>query len=112
MRDDGPSVLGRFPVKQVAVDENTAASNTIVAAVAGKSIRVISYVLAVSAAEVLTWEDGNNADLSGAMTVDASPLVAESQTGLFWTPEGVALNLLAGGTAQVSGHITYIETDI
>ena len=106
------SINARFPVKQVVIDENTAASNVLVALVADREIRVISLILTSAAPVVVTFEQVGGVDLTGPMTLDgaaAAPLTAYSETGLFWTAKGVGLNILLGGAVQVSGVLTYIE---
>lgn len=108
---DHPSIAGRFPLKFAVVDENTAASNEIVAAVTSKRIRVISFFLVCSAANTVTWQSAT-AGLTGAMSLAANGGVsATSETGLFETDAGEALNLLSGSAQQVSGAVAYIEID-
>lgn len=89
------------------INESTAASNEIVAAVANKRIRVVNVVLVCSAANVVTWQSAATA-ISGPMSFAANGGYAlESDTALFETVAGEALNLLSGSAVQVSGHILY-----
>lgn len=105
------SIAGRYPVKQAVIDEATIASNEIVPAVAGKSIRVIALMFTVAGPVNLTWRSAAN-NLTGAMEfADSGGLTHESQDGLFWTNEGEALNLNQDAAVQVSGVLTYIEVD-
>lgn len=104
-----PTLSGRYPLKQAVINKATATSSAIVAAVAGKSIRVISLVMVSAASVVATWEDGDGTDRTGPMTVNGV-LTANSENGLFWTAPGEALNLLLGTAVQVSGVLTYVET--
>lgn len=94
-----------------------AASGTVVAAVTGKRIRVVSYVLSAAGAVAITWKSGTTA-LSGAMTLATGiPLCAAPPEALFGglggqlqTEPGEALNLTLSGAVQVSGHLIYDET--
>lgn len=89
------------------INESTQASNEIVAAVAGKKIRVVSVVLVCSAANVVTWQSAATA-ISGPMSFAANGGYAlASEAPLFETVAGEALNLLSGSAVQVSGHILY-----
>lgn len=103
-----PSFSGRYPLKQAAISKATAASHEIVPAVAGHSIRAISLLLVADSAVDVTFEDGGGTDRTGPMDCDTI-ITASSESGLFWTAKGEALNMLLGGAVQVSGVITYIE---
>lgn len=106
------SGFGKFPVKQAVVNKNTATSTAIVAAVPGKSIRLISYVLVSAGVVSVTWENGDGGDRSGPMPMAANTVIhAMNENGLLWTDPGQSLNLLLSAAIQVSGHITYIEVD-
>lgn len=103
------SVSGRYPLKQAIIDESTIATNEIVAAVAGKQIRVISLMFTVAGAVNLTWED-DTADITGIMEfADSGGLTHASDSGIFWTRAGEALNLTADAAVAVGGVLTYIE---
>ena len=103
------SISGRFPVKQAVIDESTIASNTIVAAVTDKSIRVIALMFTVGGPVNLTWES-DTTPLTGAMEfADSGGLTHESQDGIFWTAPGEALVLTQDAAVQVSGVLTYAE---
>ncbi len=109
--DNLPSISGRFPVKQAIINEITIANNGIVAAVSGKSIRVISMMFTVAAAVDLQWKSGGAA-ITGLMEfADSGGMTHQSEAGIFWTAVGVALNLDQNAAIQVSGVITYIEVD-
>lgn len=90
------------------------ATGNVVAAVTGKRIRVVTYVLVASGAGTVTWRSATTA-LSGAMTVatgtpiSAAPLPEglAGQKGHLETATGEALNLLISGSIQVSGHLVY-----
>jgi len=104
---------GEVEVKFAVVDEATAADNEIVALVASKSIRVLSYVLVASGgANTVTWKSATAGNISGGMGVaDTGGISANSETGLFQTTAGEALELTLSAATSVDGHISYIEVD-
>jgi len=107
------AINGRYPAKRAVINEVTAASNEIVAAVPGKKIVVMSVMVQALNAQVLTWQTAASA-LSGAMAFSTSDLIYThdgSESGLFETVAGEALNLLSGAATQVSGYLTYIEVE-
>ena len=110
-RDLDASIAGIYPVKQVVLSEVTIANNEIVAAVAGKSIRMISMMLTVAGAVNIQWKSGTAAR-SGLMEfADSGGMTHSAQDGILWTAIGAALNLDADSVAQISGTLTYIEVD-
>ncbi len=94
---------------------SSAATNaTIVAAVAGKRIRVLSFFLvAVTAVTVRFESTSGGAALTGLMSVGATDVLAPGYNplGHFQTVAGQLLNLELGGTVQVSGALTYVLVD-
>lgn len=107
------------PVKFAAVNVASSGNNTVVAAVAGKKIRVLSYTLVPTADVVVRFESGAGGD---AMTGQI-PLLEEdglvtsilnlncAPYGCFETDAGDLLNLELGGAVSVDGHLTYVECD-
>ena len=86
------------------------ASGNIVAAVAGKKIRVINYVLMAASAVTAKWQSGNTpTDHSGAMSLAAAGglVCPDSRAGWFETNAGEPLKLVLGSGVQVSGHLKY-----
>lgn len=91
-----------------------ASSGEVVAAVAGKRIRVVSYVM-VAAGAVTVRIDSATTPISGVMSlITGTPLVVPhapegvaGQKGYMQTAQGEALNLTLGGAVQVSGHLVY-----
>lgn len=86
------------------------AGNTIVAAVAGKRIRVTGYVLNALTAVTAKWFSNTTA-LSGPIALGATGIVVapvDNGDGHFETVAGEALKLTLGGAVQVSGHLTYL----
>jgi hypothetical protein len=101
-------------IKRAKIDCASAGDNTVVAAVAGKKIRVLAYVLVVSAAVTVKFMSdvgGTAAALSGAMSLAANSGVGASfvPAGHVEAVAGKALNFYLGGAIQVSGHLVYVE---
>jgi hypothetical protein len=98
------------PVKFASISAASSGDNTLVAAVAGKKIRVLNYVLVVASTVVARFESGaGGTALSGQMTLTAGVASSYAPTGLFETAASELLNLELGGAVQVSGHMSYIE---
>lgn len=105
------AVTARSQVKYASISVNTAADNTIVAAVPGKKIALLGYVLVASGAVTVQWKSGSTAR-SGAMALAANGGLAvngDSELPLIETTAGEALVLTPGGAVQVSGHLAYAE---
>ena len=102
---------GASAVKYAVINESTAASNELVAAVTGKRIIVLSYTLLAGGTVNVTFQSAATA-ISGAMPLVANAGIAISDNnGLMDTVAGEALNLLSSGAIQVSGLLSYIEAD-
>lgn len=93
-----------------AINASTSgANNTIVAAVAGKQIRVMGYVLNGLTAVTAQWHSNTTA-LSGPIALGATGTFVcpnDNGDGHMETVAGEALKLTLGGAVQVSGHIVY-----
>ena len=93
------------------VNANVVGNNTVVAAVAGKKIRVKSYELTLGAGTppcTCQFQSGaGGTNLSGVFTANAigAPLDAAAPMGdfLFETAPGALLNLATTGTGAVFG---------
>lgn len=90
-----------------------AGATDVVAAVAGKKIRVLGYVLVASAAGVNPqWLSAANV-LSGAMPlpagggVAAAPCHPDLNAGWLETNAGEALRLNAAAAGNLTGHLLY-----
>lgn len=88
---------------------DTAVTNTeLVAAVTGQVVEVISYNMVAAGAVTAQFKSAATA-LTGAMSmITGVPNAADSgdiRSPLFQTAKGEALNLVLGGTVQVSGHM-------
>ena len=86
--------------------ETTAATNEIIAAVAGKKIIVTSLVLVCASANGINWEDGTT-DISGVMSFTANGGYSLSGSRLLETTAAAALQMTQTGATVVSGHLTY-----
>lgn len=110
MMSDTTAITPKFAVISAA----SAGDNTIVAAVAGKKIRVLSYTLVNNHTAVQTcrWESGAaGTAVSGHMIFGANggATPAFNPCGLFETGVNTLLNLELAGATAVGGHLTYIE---
>lgn len=96
--------------KFAPIQASSAGDNTIVAANASKSFRVISYVISASGAVNAKWKRGST-DVSGLLYMDAKggAVANEAQKGHFETNINEALILNLSGAVAVGGHITYLE---
>lgn len=98
--------------KYAIIDAALSGNNTIVAAVTGKKIRVLAYVLVASAAVTARFESAaDGTALTGQMQVGANGIVPSGYNplGHFETVAGELLNLELSGAISVDGHVTYVE---
>ena len=97
--------------KFAAIAASSSGDNTVVAAVAGKKIRVLKYTIVVSGAVTAKFRSSSGIDLTGAMSLAANSGVggAFCPIGLLETvaSDGLVLNL--SSAVSVAGHLTYIE---
>lgn len=94
----------------LSVSAASSGDNTLLAAVTGHKIRVLSYTLVAAGTVTVAFESAaSGTALTGDMTLIAGvPLVVPFQReGHFETAVSALLNLELGGNVQVSGHITY-----
>jgi hypothetical protein len=97
----------------IEITENGLA--TIVAAVLGCKIRVISYMITTSGANVLVWKSNANA-ISGPLAIATTlqdgtasyPAPAYGMCGVLETISGEALKLEVGSDTTIGGYLTYI----
>lgn len=105
------SVVG--PVKRAAVAASTQGDNTLVAAVAGKAIRVLALVLVASggANTVRLESDAGGTALTGQMDIgDNGQLVLPyNPAGWVATAAGELLNLELSAATAVAGVVIYVE---
>jgi hypothetical protein len=104
--------LFRAP-KYAIIDAATLGNNTLISAVAGNKIRVLSlYVVAGGGANTLRFESGaDGTALSGQMGLAANGglVLPYNEGGWFETAAGVLLNLELSAGTSVDGGLSYIE---
>lgn len=99
-------------IKFAVIDSASAGDNTIVAAVTGKKIVVLSYALVSAGATTARFESGaGGTALTGQMTLAASTVLScgFNEAGWFETAAGALLNLELSAAVSVDGHLSYIE---
>lgn len=99
-------------VKYAVIDTATLGDTTIVAAVTGKKIRVISCWLVSAGAVVARFESGTaGTALTGQATLAASTVfvLPHNKDGWFETAAGVLLNLELSANISVDGSLSYVE---
>ena len=91
------------------ISTSSSGATQLVAAVTGKKIRVLSYVLFCNAAVNAKFQSGST-DLTGLLYLAANGGVSATVEGIgcFQTASGEALNLNLSGAIAVGGHITYV----
>lgn len=98
--------------KYAVVDHATSGNNPVVAAVAGKRIRVLAFLLVSAGTVTARFESGaDGTALTGQMTLAVNTQVqaAFNPVGWFETAAGVALNLELSGNVSVDGMLVYVE---
>lgn len=116
MFSTGHADIGPHQPKYASFGAGTA-DISVVAAVTGKKIRVLSYVIGGTGTGAVDckWQSGSGmgaTDLSGLFPVLADVQALASgynPDGHFETAAGAALNLNQSGTEALGGHVTYIE---
>lgn len=101
-----------YPIKRAAVSGATSGDNTLVAAVAGKKIRVVSIVLnSVTAVAVRLESGAGGTALTGVISLGATSVFVLPFNPGGWaeTAASALLNMELGGAVQVSGCLQYIE---
>lgn len=102
------------PVKRVAISGVTSGNNTLVAAVAGKRIRVIALAVQALSAVTFRLEDGAGGDeITGLISLDAKTpfYLHPSEAGWGDTTAATLLNMELGSGVQVSGALVYQEVE-
>ena len=101
-------------LQYASVDAASSGDNTLVAAVAGKRIRVLSLFLVASGAVTVAFESSaSGTALTGDMNVGANGNVVMpfNPEGWFQTVAGELLNMELGGATSVDGCLTYVLVD-
>lgn len=110
-KDGDITVAGR-KLKRVIIDNATSGDNTIVAAVTGKKIRVISGLLISAGTVTVRFESGaGGTALTGQISLVANVgfNIPEAMAGAFETAASALLNLELSGAVSVDGWLNYIE---
>lgn len=102
-------------IKSAAIAASSSGDNTVVAAVTGKKIRVLGYVLVANAAVNTKWKSGASTDKTGLLYnaanggVSASVVADPGEVFWFETTSGEALVLNLSAAVAVGGHVVYQE---
>ncbi len=98
--------------KYAVINGASSGDNTIVAAVTGKKIRVLSYSLSFAGTVNAKFQSGaGGTDITKLFYgILGTPVAgALNELGHFETAAGALLNLNTSGAVVVGGHLTYIE---
>ena len=98
--------------KFAVISASLSGDNTVVSAVTGKKIRVISmFLLATSAVSARFESSAGGTAKSGAMPLSANGgfVLPKNEVGWFETESGQLLNLELSGAVLVAGGLTYVE---
>lgn len=99
-------------VKFAAIDAATSGDNTLVAAVTGKKIRVLSLFLMAAGTVNTRFESAaGGTALTGQMnlTAQAGYVLPFNPAGWFETAAAELLNLELSGAVSVDGCLSYVE---
>lgn len=103
-----------LPVKRAVIDAATSGDNTLVAAVTGKKVRVLSVFMVAASAVNVRFESGaSGTALTGQMNLAANGgfVLPHNPHGWFETADATLLNLELSGAVSVDGSLTYIEAE-
>lgn len=98
-------------VKSAVIAASSSGANAIVAAVTGKKIRVLGYIISGVTAVNAKWQSGST-DIGGLIYIGATGgAVAPIAPMYMWfeTVAGEALNLNLSGAVAVGGGVVYVE---
>lgn len=102
-------------VKRAVIDAATSGDNTLVAAVTGKKIRVLSCILVMTGTAItIRFESGaSGTALTGQMqpTQGGGFVLPFNPVGWFETAASTLLNLELGGAQSADGVLVYTEVD-
>ena len=106
---------GAFTPMFANIDDAGAGDNTLVAAVVGKKLRVVSMFVVASGGVNIYFVDGNNTTLAGgatnkiALTTNSGFSLPYNPVGWFETGAGFSLDVNLSAATAVAGSLTYIE---
>ena len=98
-------------IKYAVIDAATSGDNTIVAAVSGKKIRIIScFMVAAGAVNARFESAAGGTALTGVMnlTTNSGFTLPFNPSGWFETVAGQLLNIELSGNVSVDGSLSYI----
>lgn len=98
-------------VKHAAIAAASSGSNTVIAAVTGKTIRVLALSLTGAGTVTATFKSSTTSSLTGAISLAVATSVVLPYAVVGWmdTVAGEALTVALSGATAVAGVITYIE---
>ncbi len=97
-------------IKYAAIDVATSGNNTLVAAVAGKKIRILAVILIAAGTVIARFESAaDGTAMSGQMNLGITSgfCLPYSEAGWGETIVGELLNLELGGAISVDGMLVY-----
>lgn len=104
------------PIKYAAFGAATAGNNTLLAAVSGKKIRILSLCIIAGAAASIYFQSGTGGAVIFGDSTNKIQLAANggfvlpfSSAGWFETAASVLLNLNSSSTGPLSGGFAYEE---
>lgn len=103
--------VGPGTVLYAAIAASSSGNNTIVSAVTGKKIRVLTYVIIANGTVNAKWQDGaSGTDLSGLLylVVNTGASIPFCPVGQLQTSASTLLNLNLSAGVAVGGHLTYV----
>ncbi len=119
---DGLTLQGRnginpgaheLTMTQAVISKASADSSAIVAASAGNIVRIWKIFLISTAANIITFEDSDGTDLSGAMSFAAnSGIVLDLEQIPITCAVGKGFNILASAADQISGMVWSTTTAV
>ena len=98
-------------LKHAVINASASGDNTLVTAVAGQRIKVVSYVCIAANAVNATFKSGASTSISGALTLGTNSGVScpnNCESVLMQTAVGEGLVLNLSGNVLVGGHLSYI----
>ena len=108
---DRVSINGReLSPMRATFDENTIATHEVVAAVAGKKLRVVSALLGSAGSNTAIWKsDSTVISPAFPLSADSGYVLPEAPVlGHFETAAGEPLQLELTAAERVAGHLTYL----
>lgn len=98
-------------LKFAAISASSSGANTLVAAVTGQIIKVISVTAVAAGAVTITFKSGSSPSLSGAIPLAENggfSVTGGTDCVLFETASGAALTATLSDAVAVTGFLTYL----